>query len=199
MSLITVRHGSTSMNSAQGERSRGWLPLGLSHQGMSEMADTADTLSGMEGISGIHTSDLPRAVQSAHEIGRVLGMEIQPTEKLRDWNVGNLAGHPIDKILPLTFQLIDHPNTPAPGGESYNDFLNRVIPFLRTLIESSQLHMAVTHNRIVTLLHAMSVNGGEHPDINILKHKGPVEPSGIYTLDQHWKPTFMNKVTRGNG
>jgi len=198
MTLIAVRHGSTVMNSSgEGEKSRGWLPLGLSHQGMNEMADTADTLGEMEGISGLHCSDLPRAVQSAHEIGRVLGMEIQPTERLRDWNVGDLAGQPIKQILPISHSLIDNPDTPAPNGESYNDFLQRVVPFLHELVKSPNIHLAVTHNRVMTLIHSLVQTGGQSLDPDILKSKGPVEPSGIMKIEQNWEPSFMNKVTRG--
>jgi broad specificity phosphatase PhoE len=191
--LIAVRHGSTALNSAEGEKSRGWLPVGLSHQGMNEMADTADTLSGVEGIRGVHSSDLPRAVQSAHEIGRTIGMEISPTDKLRDWNVGDLTGQPIKQILPYTHALIDRPDVPAPGGESYNDFLGRVVPFLRQLVETPEAHIAVVHNRITTLLHALSMNSGQYPDGDALKHKGPVDPSGLMILDPQWNIRGMYK------
>lgn len=185
------------MNSSAGERSRGWLPIGLSHQGMNEMADTADVLSGIEGVDGLHCSDLPRAVQSAHEVGRTLGMEIQPTPELRDWNVGDLAGQPISQILPLTHHLIDNPDTPAPGGESYNQFVDRAVPFLDKLINSPERHIAVTHNRVMTLLQSMIQTGGSHPDPNVLKGKGPVEPSGVMVVGPGWEHLDTHKPVSG--
>ena len=49
--LIAIRHGSTPLNSeGAGEKSRGWLPVGLSHQGVNEMMDTADSLRGLEDV-----------------------------------------------------------------------------------------------------------------------------------------------------
>ncbi len=193
--LIAVRHGSTVMNAPEGERSRGWLPIPLDKSGMQGMADTADSLSDVEGIHGIYTSDLVRAVQSAHEIARVHGMEIQPTHQLRDWNLGDFAGQPIKQILPATHALIDHPEQPAPNGESYNDFLNRTIPFLKQLVESPHTNVAVVHNRITTLLHAMSMTGGQEPHVPTLKQKGPVEPSGLMIMDPSWNVKYLHKPT----
>jgi hypothetical protein len=54
------------------------------------------------------------------------------------------------------------------------------------------------HNRITTLLHAMSKNGGEYPDSELLKQKGPVEPSGLMIMDPNWRITFMHKPTVDN-
>ncbi len=159
------------------------------------MIDTADSLQGLEDVASLHSSDLPRAVQSAHEVGKTLGMEIQPTPHLRDWNVGSLAGQLIKKILPQTHALMDSPDTPAPGRESYNDFLDRAVPALRSLVESPQTHIAVVHNRLTTLLHALSKTGGEYPDGETLKHKGPVEPSGALILDPQWNVIYTHKPT----
>lgn len=196
--LIAVRHGHTAMNAAEGERSRGWLPIPLTREGVAEMADTADSLSDVEGIHGIYSSDLVRAVQSAHEVARVHGMEIQPTSHLRDWNLGDFAGQPIKDILPATHALIDSPHVPAPNGESYNDFLGRTVPFLRQLVESPHTNIAVVHNRITTLLHAMSKTGGSEPDVETLKRKGPVEPSGLMIMDPKWNIRFLHKPTVDN-
>jgi broad specificity phosphatase PhoE len=195
--LIAVRHGQTALNvgSADGEKSRGWLPVGLDRKGMADMAETAHDLAPLEGSidGGLHTSDLPRAVQSAHEIGRSLGMELQPTERLRDWNLGRLAGHTTASILPTTHRLIDNPQEPAPDGESYQSFLDRAVPFLRGLVESPQVHMAVTHNRVMTLLHSLIQMGGKGIDPEVLKAPGPVKPSGLLIVGPDWRVGYIHK------
>lgn len=183
--LIAVRHGETALNGGDGkERSRGWLPVPLDQSGMDSMAETAQKLAPLRGqIAGLHSSDLVRAVQSAHEIGQSLGMPIQPTDQLRDWDTGDYTGQEISKILPATHKLIDTPDTPAPNGESYNNFASRVMPFLDKLINDPKgIHVAVTHNRVMTLLQALSANEGSHPDPDILKGKGPVEPGGFLIM-----------------
>ena len=192
--LIAVRHGSTKLNGAHGgERTRGWLPVPLTLQGMQEIAETADALGDLEGVDGLYSSDLVRAVQSAQEIARVLGMELQPTEELRDWNLGDLAGERIASILPQTHHLIDHPDEKAPGGESYNTFLERAVPFLTKLVESKKLNIAVAHNRIITLLAALCKQEGDFPDPQLVKKKGPVDPAGLLIIDPSWKITYTHK------
>ncbi len=197
--LIAVRHGDTALNGGDGkERSRGWLPVPLNAEGMAAAAQTAQKLAkAKDDIKDIHTSDLPRAVQTAHEIGVTMGKEINPTAQLRDWNVGDYAGQEISKILPATHHLLDNPDQPAPNGESYNDYMDRAVPFLRQLVESPDVHVAVNHNRTMTLLHALSKNGGEYPDQATLKGKGPVKPAGFMAIGPDWKILHMEDKQDG--
>lgn len=197
--LIAIRHGDTKMNGGDGkERSRGWLPVSLTPEGVNHAAKTAQKLARVKDeINSVHTSDLVRAVQTAHEIGVTLGKTIDATPKLRDWNVGSLAGQEIPKILPETHRLIDHPDEPAPDGESYNDFMDRAIPYMRNLVESPDVHVAVVHNRNMTLLHALSKNGGEYPDKATLKGKGPVKPGGFMAISPEWKVLHMENKQDG--
>jgi broad specificity phosphatase PhoE len=198
--LIAVRHGETKFNGSDGkERSRGWLPIPLTPEGITGIAATAQKLARVkDDIKSVHTSDLVRAVQSAHEIGITLGKVIDPTEKLRDWNVGDYAGQEISKILPHTLRLIDNPDESAPGGESYNDYLDRAIPYLRKLVESPDVHVAINHNRTMTLLHALTKNGGEYPDTATLKTKGPVKPAGFMAISPEWKILHMEGKQDGS-
>jgi broad specificity phosphatase PhoE len=195
--LIAVRHGQTALNkgTSDGEKSRGWLPIPLTKEGVADMADTAHDLSPLEGSidGGLHSSDLVRAVQSAHEVGRALNMEIQPTERLRDWNLGDLAGHSISSILPATHHLIDHPDVSAPNGEPYQSFLDRAVPFLRQLVEDDKTHIGVMHNRTMTLLHALTKTGGDGPDVDTLKQPGPVKPSGLMIVTPDWQVGYLHK------
>jgi broad specificity phosphatase PhoE len=184
--LIAVRHGQTAMNGdGSGEKSRSWLPVPLTLEGMQEAADTAHALTGLSPVT-LYTSDLVRAVQAAQEIGRALKMEIQPRLELRDWNVGHYAGQDVQKMLPMVHAHIDHPQTLVPGGEPYQAFLARAIPFLKLLVESPQPYIGVTHNRVMTLLDALSRTGGRVPDLATLKSRGPVHPSGVLVLAPDW-------------
>lgn len=191
--LIAVRHGDTKLNGGDGkERSRGWLPVPLTPEGIAAVAKTAQQLArAKDDIKSVHTSDLVRAVQTAHEIGLTLGKVIDPTEKLRDWNVGDFAGKEISSILPETHRLIKAGDEAPPGGEPYNDFLDRAIPYLRRLVESNDVHVAVNHNRTMTLLHALVKNGGDYPDQATLLGKGPVAPAGWMAISPSWKILHM--------
>lgn len=191
--LIAVRHGATSFNTAKLEKSRGWLPVPLSLEGMKTSREVAESLEAVEDVYAVYTSDLVRAVQAAEEIAQVLSMELQPREELRDWDTGNLAGEIISKNLPIIHDHIDHPNKILPGGESFQRFLDRCTPFLHELVESDNICIAVTHNRVITLIKALSINKGKHPDTATLKKKAPIEPSGLMIVRSDWKITFQTK------
>ena len=186
--LIVVRHGSTDHNSDDGggEKTRGHLPIPLSLDGMKESRETAESLGSVEDVSALYTSDLVRAVQSAEEIAQVLSMEIEPREELRDWDIGDHEGLSVKSTLPHLHALIDTPKKKAPGGEAYQDFLDRSVPFIKDLVESKNLYIAVTHNRVTTLISALAKNKGDHPATATLKSKGPIDPGGILILGHDW-------------
>lgn len=182
------------MNEDGSEKMRGWLPIPLTLEGMKDAHDTGEILEEIEGITAIFTSDLVRAVQSATEIGNALNMMITPMEELRDWNTGDLAGQYVQDNLEKIHGYIDNPTKKIPGGESYQNFLDRLVPFLESLIEDDELHLVVTHNRVMTLLRALCKTGGDYPDNTLLKQKAPVEPSGFMLINQDWEITYVYKI-----
>jgi probable phosphoglycerate mutase len=194
--LIAVRHGVTKYNDNGGtsgdEKFRGWLPIPLTLEGMKTSRETADLLEGVEDVYALYTSDIVRAIQSAEEIAQVLSMPIEPREELRDWNLGKYAGEPIKKVLDKVLAHIDEPRKVVEGGESYQTFLDRCVPFLHEIVESQEVCIGVTHARVFGLLKALSMNGGKHPDTAILKEKAPVHPSGIMIIRSDWKIAFTS-------
>lgn len=191
--LIAIRHGKTNMNTSDGERTRAWLPVPLTLEGMAAMADTATQLEELDGeVDNLYCSDLVRAVQSAEEIARVLSIEIQPKEELRDWNLGKYAGGKVTDLLDILSDYIDNPKKVVPEGEAYQTFLDRAIPFLDELVKSKDMNIAVTHNRVVTLIAALAKNKGKHPDTATLKKKGPIPPAGIMIISPDWSISFMS-------
>lgn len=193
--LIAVRHGSTKFNENGKEKLRGWLPLPLDEKGMEQACKTAKYLKDLNLVEGpIHTSDLPRAIQTAHEIANETNTEIEPTEHLKDWNTGELTGKDVVETLPTIHQYMDNPQKVIPGGESYETYFNRVYPYIKKLTEDARSHTVVTHNRIMTLIHAMSKSKGEIPRTQDLKVKGPVEPGGIMIVNPDWSTVYTDKI-----
>lgn len=178
--LIAVRHGRTHMNEDGVEKLRGWLPIPLMVEGSESSHQTADKLSKLDGVDHVYTSPLIRTIQSSTPIGHKLGLELEPVEWLKDWDTGH-TGQEVEKTLPIIHGLIDHPDK-KDGGESYNEFLDRCVPRLLEEIKSDEVSIAVTHNRVMTLLRALCKTGGEYPDTKLLKRKAPVEPSGFMVI-----------------
>jgi len=191
--LIVVRHGSTPLNEGGngngedgGEKLRGWLPIPLDLKGMRQAKEVAARLKAIGNVKTIFCSDLPRAVQTAHEIASVKGMVITPGEDLRDWNYGDYAGQSVKKTLPILDSYMAVPTRKTPNGESFQSFLDRAMPFIKKHVESSEIAIAVTHNRTVTLVQALLESKGKKPDMDSFKQKGPLDPGEYFIIKSDW-------------
>ncbi len=147
--IILVRHGTTGLNSEG--KNRGWTDVPLNAQGEKEIKKLGKELGKKHKIDAIVSSDLIRAKQTA------LGLADQTKTKnitvhhgFRPWHLGNLHGKDIEETKPT---LYDHagnkPDTPLPGGESFNSFKNR---FLGSIKEMGEKHKGktiavITHHR----------------------------------------------------
>lgn len=183
--LICVRHGKTSYNEDGVEKLRGWLPIPLMVEGSEASHVTADILSHLDGVDHVYTSPLLRTVQSATPVGHKLGKELEPVEWLKDWDTGH-TGQEVQETLPIIHGMIDHPDR-KDGGESYNEFLDRCVPGLIEHVQGDEVCIAITHNRVMTLIRALCKTGGEYPDTKTLKRKAPVEPSGFMVIGPDWQ------------
>lgn len=173
--LVAIRHGRTSFNEDGSERLRGWLPVPLSPEGEQEAQETANYLKQVNlAHDSLQSSPLKRALQTAAVISQTLHSRVQVAQPLSDWNVGALAGQKVQDTLPLVKRYLAKPEVAPPQGEPYAAFRARCEPFLRSLIAGPQIHLAVTHNRVLTLLKAIT----EKNDALILE-RGPVEPGGV--------------------
>lgn len=158
--LLIVRHGSTDMN-GEASRIRGHLPIGLSSKGHSDMARTADALRG-KSLGEVHTSPLPRAVQSAQHIA----VDAVPNHNLSTWDTGHYTGRPTAEVKPQLAYHISNPDAAPPGGEPYNNFYSRwstaVHDGITASRQSGQPVTFVTHeSNILALPHILT--GGKEP------------------------------------
>lgn len=176
--LLAVRHARTSFNEDGHEKLRGWLPIPLSPEGIQESHQTAQFLARLKlPIQSFQTSPLKRALQTAAIVGQALGHPPQPTDALKDWNVGVLAGKSVMDTLPIVHKYLTHPDIVPPQGEAYQTFRQRVEPLLVQLIADAGTHLVVSHNRVMTLLSAIA-----HQNDKLLLQRGPVEPGGVVVV-----------------
>ncbi|HTZ84151.1 MAG TPA: histidine phosphatase family protein [Candidatus Acidoferrales bacterium] len=151
--LILVRHGHTPLNGhGQDERLRAWLDIPLDQQGLQEAADTAKRLRGYS-VRAIFSSDLKRARKTAEIIRQATNAdtEVVTTDELRPWNLGVFGGQLLREIIPFLNLLNEHPEMPAPNGESFHQFYDRysrrLHAILKTTEETDGYVVAVTHVR----------------------------------------------------
>jgi broad specificity phosphatase PhoE len=149
--LILVRHGHTPLNShGKEERLRAWLDIPLDQQGLQEAVDTARRLADYP-VNAIYSSDLKRARQTAETIRRSTNAQVISTGDLRPWNLGVFGGQLLGEIIPFLTLLNDHPEMPAPSGESFHQFYERYSRKLRAILDHTEnvpgCIVAVTHVR----------------------------------------------------
>lgn len=187
MTLFVMRHAPTRANAetAGPETIRGWGSIGLGPEGH-QIAQTAAQQFQGKPPAVIVTSDLPRAKETAEDVGKVTGASVVPSAELRTWNVGTITGQPVETAKPELDRL-QHvtPQKPAPGGESYLDFYKRwgqTVQQLRDLGRDRDV-LAVVHGRqVYSLPHLLQ---GKPPE-DIPTHGRP-NPGDILRVDEATK------------
>jgi broad specificity phosphatase PhoE len=169
--LLIIRHGHTALNlPGRDERLRGWLDVPLDQQGLDEAAETGDHVSSNYQVDHIYCSDLRRARQTAEVLRRKTGAAVTHTSGLRPWNLGVFCGQRVREIIPFLNLLNQHPDMPAPSGESFYQFYGRYAHRLQALLSEAETSSGsiavVTHVR--NLLAAASIIlGGDRDKVPV--------------------------------
>lgn len=194
--LYIVRHGRTSFNVAN--KFRGEADIPLVKDGVKDGEEATEFLHDL-GIDPqfLVSSDKIRAEQTADIIGKKFNLGKKSTEQLRAWNLGDFSGQPKNKEnLKDLEQYINDPDAPVPGGESLNEFRDRILPVLAECFEHATrvgTGIIVAHSSVIhelgTQIH------GDHKSL-------VVEPGGIVvvgfsdgdiTADRIFKPLRKNE------
>jgi alpha-ribazole phosphatase len=136
--LYLVRHGITKWNDER--RYQGQRDLPLSGAGRLQAEKVARRLQGVD-ITAVYSSDLVRAMDTARFIGETHRLPIIPLEELREIDVGEWEGKSFEQLRHEESELFEHwlsdtVNNPIPGGESYAQVRDRVIPKTIELIRT---------------------------------------------------------------
>lgn len=193
--LLYVRHGKTALNlGGTKEALRGWLPVPLTPEGRQQAKDAGQNLKGITPDT-FSSSDLPRAMETAHYVGKSIGRSVSPDTNIRDWNTGDLAGKKFVDVKDQLMHLIDHPDEPAPHGESLNTYLNRFVPAMRSRVTDPGLHVVVGHAWGASILEGIaSPVGGVGGDIDkaFLKARPNTQPGEALQIPATWD---IHKIT----
>ena len=135
--VLLIRHGQSRGNAER--RFGGHTSTPLSSRGRHQARATALTLKS-ESVTAIYSSDLARAVETAHPLSKMTGLPINDTDAFRERSVGVMEG--------LTFEdaAQQHPEQYAAllrrdfeyvlsGGESYRQLLDRARHKLDAIID----------------------------------------------------------------
>lgn len=150
-----VRHGESTWNAEarlQGQTAH----VLLTDRGRAEACATAGVLAGLvDGSAVLWSSDLARAVDTAHVIAQELALLPVYDEALRELSYGQMEGRLIADLPCLDGS--DHgPDTRWPGGESLRDVYERVGAFFDRGLSTAPRHVVVVSHgetlRVATAL-----------------------------------------------
>ena len=173
--VYVARHGQTALNLSRCFRGSADPPLDAT--GIKEAGELAKLFENIE-LSHIFCSDKQRATKTAEIIGKAHGASVHPVESLRALNVGQFSGQKRTPESEAALQVyLDDPDTQIPGGESLNDFKQRIGPCLQEAVElfskTGVPPLLVAHSSIVHEVGAL-LKGGHK---NLL-----VEPGGAVAI-----------------
>ena len=126
MKIFTVRHGQTHWNTLG--RIQGHTDMPLDEAGLAQAEKLGVRLAG-EKVDIIYSSDLARAAKTAEIINLYHDAEFVSTPALREIGFGIYEGH---FYMEVADEIKRHHNLkqPVPGGESVNDYYDRIRGFL---------------------------------------------------------------------
>ncbi len=134
MRIVIARHGKTNENQ-EGKLSGNSNHAQLIEEGLEHAKHLAGIFAN-EKFDAIFSSSLDRAVDTAKPIENILGLKIQKTDNLNEFDFGELDGKKDEgeALLALKKRREDL-NFKFPKGESYNDVMARVKSFLNELLK----------------------------------------------------------------
>ncbi len=182
--VFLLRHGRTEVPAQRSFLGRKDVPM--TERGCRQMLSCAHTLKGRS-IQRIFCSPLTRCLQSADIIAGVLGLPVEVESDLIEIDLGRWDGLAMDAVrrqFPTDFASrgLDLAGFRPPGGESFGDVANRVIPhFMRISRIPGEAVAIVAHagvNRAI-LCHILGMPlqnlfqlGQDHGCINVIDCRG---------------------------
>jgi probable phosphoglycerate mutase len=155
--IIAIRHGETTWN--VDTRIQGHLDIPLNDTGHRQAERMALALKDSP-ITAIYASDLTRAWETAHYLGRALGLDVTREEGLRERGFGEFQGKTyaeIEASLPEQSQRWRKrdPEFAPPGGESLLTLRSRVVATAERLAAQhpGELIALVGHGGVMDVLY----------------------------------------------
>ena len=141
--LLMVRHGETVFNRER--RLQGWLDVPLSDFGLAQARACASYLaiSPLTPVDRVYSSPLCRARHTAGAISDAVAADLTTDERLREIDVGEIAGMAWDDVAHEYPRLMEeYRRNPAatryPGGESVFDVSDRAGDFLQSIVTAHE-------------------------------------------------------------
>ena len=178
--IFLIRHGATA-NTESG-RITGWSDVPLTDVGRAEAEAAGCELAGWP-LARIYCSPLARGLETAY---MVAGMqepspEVVTLYGLMPWHLGpGIEGWPANMLAPRVRALVMAPDDRPFGGETFNEFKERVIDAWGQIVadQAGQNIAVVTHHRVTRLLAAWVAAGSQGYAVDQETFLAPGDPTG---------------------
>lgn len=157
MKLYIARHGETDWNLMS--KIQGQTDTSLNHKGRKQAEELAEKLlRGNYQIDYIYSSRQKRALETAQIIGKAIGVEPVIRSGLEEMNFGEWEGYSwpqVETEFSQEYQYWQRNRryTQTPGGESYQQVLDRLLPVLRETVQNKTGNVLIlTHSAVIKAL-----------------------------------------------
>lgn len=182
MKLLLVRHGETDWN--KNLRYQGWKETDLNATGRKQAEKAGEILKGYK-PEALFASDLTRTMETAHIIGKIVGLSPQKDYRLREINFGEWEGKTYPEVAELYPEEVkiwrESPlEAQMPGGETLKNVFERMWEALEDMSAGAKGNVVVvTHGGPIRLfLCHMGAEGAmwQYPvkpgSITVVENKG---------------------------
>lgn len=198
--VLLLRHGETAApEQFHGAES----DIGLGANGQKQAEAAAPVLAARQPVA-IYSSTMRRARETAEPIARACDLVNQVVESLHECKMGPLAGQPIIKGLAQYLETklrwergeLDYTQ---PGGESYAEVRDRVIPAFQALADRhpGQTIVVVAHGQVIRILIISLVPGYGPADFDSI----PINHVAVNDLafdGQTWRVVALDQKPDGS-
>jgi broad specificity phosphatase PhoE len=153
--LYIIRHGSTNLNEMNPPVLQGRsVDSPLSTLGIQQAEKTAAYFV-EKGITKIYSSPLRRAIETATIIAKPLNLSIEIADDLIEADLSvweNMTIEQVKQKYATDFAWFSYDTgwrKPGRTGESYNQVLERITPFLETINANGETNLVVSHSVVV--------------------------------------------------
>jgi len=197
-----VRHAPTQANDPGSAKVRGWLDSPVDESGYKLADERAQHFMDIP-LQRIQYSPVERSRVMAEAIQMYSGVQtMEPDYRLMSWNMGDFQGQDLDDVADsIDAYMRETPRIAIPGGESYVQFLSRLLPYIRESADQDEL-VCVTHFRDIVAVAAWDAAGrdGITQDPDVLSDIGPYDDWQIVLVTpDSFIPMVKDAVTSQGG
>lgn len=152
--IYFIRHGETNYNNEH--KFQGHLDIPLNQKGIVQAKIALDSSKSLK-FDKVYYSPLKRAKETAKIINSFHNAQMIKDDRIKEINMGSLQGKCKDKLKKFEVILAyTHPE--RFGGESHEEFCERVKSFLDEIIDSKENILIVSHGGVYRAIYKIMNN-----------------------------------------